>query len=57
MSTQSFLKRIPIRNRRGARDLINALERGDKKFSKEVILSKELKRVEKKDVVDLLLYF
>lgn len=53
MATQSFLKKISIREKKSARDLINALEMGDKKLSKEVSLTKKIKKVEKKDILGL----
>lgn len=53
MATQSFLKNISIREKKSARDLINALESGDKKTSKEVCYSKKIRKIEKKDIVGL----
>ena len=53
MATQSILKNISIRDKKSARDLVNALENAENKKSKEVVLSKPLKKIEKEDIAEL----
>lgn len=52
MATQSILKSIFIRDKKSARDLVNALEKCEKKSVKKVEMSKPVKKVEKKDIVN-----
>ncbi|MBQ7497308.1 MAG: hypothetical protein IJU00_05685 [Selenomonas sp.] len=51
MATQSILKSVNIKGRKGVRDLVNALEQSEKNRGKEVTMSRTVYEVKGKEAI------